>query len=310
MRVSSIRWGVIWIGIGFFFLAINFGTLDSLVFPRLFSLWPVLLIAVGVELIFRKTKFYFLALLSPLLIAAAFIVAASYKGGPGWDFDGFLRSWSWRYEGETIDLVEIPLDDAIDTVDIILDCGPVEFDIQSVSSRLFSAETGYYNRSPIISHRTENKVEFIKFENREKPRWSLLNVVGSGQRIVFEIPDRLPIKMSISTEADFPDIDFSDIRLTNLKLYVRSGDVTLRLGDLEDSVKAEISGKAGEFSIIIPSGLGLEITGDPDRLNDALEETDLVEFSGGYRSDDFEKAKRKAYVSVDARVKSVVVSRD
>ena len=69
MKVSSIRWGIIWIGIGLFFLAINFGVLDNLVFPALFSLWPILLIAIGVELIFRKTKFYFLALLSPLLIA-------------------------------------------------------------------------------------------------------------------------------------------------------------------------------------------------------------------------------------------------
>ena len=249
-----------------------------------------------------------MALLSPLLIAAAFILAASYKGGPGWDFDGFLRSWSWRYEGQTTDLVEIPFDDTIDTVDIILDCGPVEFDIRPVSKRLFSAETRYYKRSPIISHRTENEVEFIKFENREKLRWSLLNIGGSGQRADFKIPGVLPLKMNISTEADFPDLDFSDIRLTSLKLYVRSGDVTLRLGDLEDSVKAEISGKTGEFAIIIPSEFGLEITGNRNRLDDALAETDLVEFAGVYRSDDFEKAKQKVFILLDARVKSVTIN--
>jgi hypothetical protein len=308
MRVSSIRWGVIWIGIGLFFLAINFGTLDSLVFPRLFSLWPVLLIAVGVELIFRRTKFYFLALLSPLLIAAAFIVAASYKGGPGWDLDGFLRSWSWRYEGEKTDLVEIPLDDAIDTLDITLDCGPVEFDMKSVSDRLFSAQTRYYKKSPIISHRSESKVEFINFENREELEWSLLNIVGSGQRIDFEIPDRLPVEMSISTEADFPDLDFSDLRLTRLKSYVRSGDVTVRLGDLEDLVRAEVSGKADELAIVVPSGFGLEITGDRGRLDDALEGTDLVEFAGGYRSGDFDRARQKAIILLDARVKKVTIN--
>lgn len=310
MRVSSIRWGVIWVGIGLFFLAINFGTLDSLVFPRLFSLWPVLLIAVGVELIFRRTKFYFLALLSPLLIAAAFIVAASYKGGPDWDFDGFLRSWSWRYEGEKTDLVEIPLDNDIDTLDIILDCGPVEFDMKPVSDRLFSAETRYYKRSPIVSHRSENRVEFINFENREELEWSLLNVVGSGQRIDFKIPDRLPIKMSISTEADSPYLDFSDIHLIGLKLYVRSGDAKVRLGDLEDLVRAEISGKADELAIIVPSGFGLEITGDRGSLDDAMEGTDLLEFAGGYRSDDFDETRQKALILLDARVKTVSIRRD
>ncbi len=308
MRVSSIRWGVIWIGVGFFFLAINFEALDALVFPRLFSLWPVLLIAVGVELIFRKTRFYFLALLSPLLIAAAFTLAASYKGGPGWDFDEFLRSWSWRYEGEKIDLVEIPLDDAIDTVNVVLDCGSIKFDIQPASRRLFSAETRYYKRSPVISHRTEGEVEFIRYEDREKPRWSLLNIVRSARQTDFKIPGRLPLKMNISTEADFPDLDFSNIRLIDLKLYVRSGEVTFRLGDLEDSVRVEISGKTGELSIILPSDLGLEITGNADRLDDALLETDLVEFSGGYRSDHFGEAEQKLYILLDARVKSITIN--
>ncbi len=310
MRVSSIRWGVIWVGIGFFFLAINLETLDSLVFPRLFSLWPVLLIAVGVELIFRKTKFYFFALLSPLLIAGAFVLAASHKSGPGWDFEGFLRSWSWRYEGEKIDLVEIPLDDAIDTVDIVLDCGPVEFAFQSVPGRLFSAETRYYKRGPVISHRREGEVEFIRFEDREKPGWSLLNIVRSARQTDFKIPGRLPLKMDISTEADFPDLNFSNIRLVDLELYVRSGEVALRLGDLEDSVKVEISGKTGELSIIIPSNLGLQITGDPGRLDDALAETDLVEFPGGYHSDDFGEAEQKVYILIDARVNEVSIRRN
>ncbi len=308
MRVSSIRWGVIWIGIGFFFLAINFETLDSLVFPRLFSLWPVLLIAIGVELIFRKTRFYLLALLSPLLIAAAFVVAASYTGGPGWDLDGFLRNWSWRYEGEKTDLVEIPFKETIDTVDIVLDCGPVDFDIRPVSKRAFSAETRYNRRSPIISHRTEGDIQFIKFESREKPGWGLLNIGRSGQRIDFKFSDQLPLKISVSTEADFPDLDFSDIRLTSLDLYVRSGDLTLRLGDLVDSVGVEISGKTGELSIILPSDIGLEITGDAHRLDNALAETDLAEFAGGYRSDDFGETEQKVYILLDARVKSVTIN--
>lgn len=308
MRVSSIRWGVIWIGIGFFFLAINFETLDSLVFPRLFSLWPVLLIAIGVELIFRKTRFYLLALLSPLLIAAAFVVAASYTGGPGWDLDGFLRNWSWRYEGEKTDLVEIPLEETIDTVDIVLDCGPVDFDIRPASKRAFSAETRYNRRSPVISHRTEGDIEFIKFEYRENPGWGLLNIGGSGRRIDFKFSDQLPLKISVSTEADFPDLDFSDIRLTSLELYVRSDDLTLRLSDLVDSVGVEISGKTGELSIILPSGLGLEFTGDPGRLDDALAETDLAKFASGYRSDDFENARQKAYISLDARVKTITIN--
>lgn len=296
-------------GIGLFFLAINFQALDNLVFPRLFSLWPILLIAIGVELIFRRTKLYFLALLSPILIAAAFILAASYKGGPGWNLDELFNSWSWRYHGEKTDLVEIPIDDSVATLNLNLNLGRARFELKNTSKKVFSAETEYYSRSPIISHRTEDDQEFVEYENRERPRESIFDFIKAGVRSRIAIPDELPLRLSISTEDDHPIVDLSDFSLRDLKLHLRSEDVDFRLGTSRDSLNISVSGKAEKLNMLVPSDMGLEITGDPDRLRRALADVELLESPSGYRTRGFSDSPFKAYVSLNARIDKIEIQR-
>jgi hypothetical protein len=307
MKVSSIRWGVIWIGIGLFFLAVNFQALDSLVFPRLFSLWPVLLIAIGVELIFRRTRLYFLALLSPLLIAAAFVLAASYKGGPGWSLNELFSNWSWRYQGEKTDSVEIPIDDLVETLNLTLNLGQAEFDLRSTSERIFSAETEYYSRSPMISHRAENGEEFIEYENREKHRKGIFDFVKSGVRARISIAEAPLLKLAIYTEVDHPRMDLSDLSLEELKLHLRSENADVRLGNLREAVDITVSGKADRLEIQVPSDLGLEIAGNQDQLRRALTGVEFLESPSGYRTPDFSNARFKARISLDARIDKIEI---
>ncbi|MEE9553032.1 MAG: DUF5668 domain-containing protein [candidate division Zixibacteria bacterium] len=310
MRISSIRWGVIWIGLGFIFLAINFEVMDSLVFPRLFSLWPVLLIAIGVELIFRKTKLYFLALLSPLLIAAAFILAASYQTGWGWDFDKFLRGWTWSYKGENTSEIEIPLEPEIDTLEIGLDCGGIEFDIQTVQGRVFTARSTYLTRSPFAAHSTRGNTELITYEYRDRASIGFFNIGKSLFYTDIGIPAGLPVIMEISSTDKRPDIDLSDVNLVSLDLYLKSKEATLRLGDMGENMNIPIDGKTGRMIIEAPEEMGFEFTGDAEKLDKMFEDDEFTDFAEGFRSIDFEEAGLKARVAIDARIESIVIDRE
>lgn len=309
MRISSIRWGIIWIGIGLFFLAINFEVMDSLVFPRLFSLWPVLLIAIGVELIFRKTKLYFLALLSPLLIAAAFIIAASYETGWGWNFDEFFHGWSWSFKGFQVDKVEIPLTDGIDTLDVKLDCRAVDFRIRPESAVLFSAESEYSGKSPVISHNTENSTEHITYEFRDKSGLSLLNLTSKSFHADLSVSDKLPVRLDLNTKADYPEMDFTDISVFQLALNLESREATLWLGDLEDSINVQLDGKTDKLLLMIPSEMGLEITGEKEMLDNVLDD-EFTDSSAGFRTEDYDSSAIFARLNVDASVNSIRVERE
>ncbi len=84
MNPARFRWGILLILIGVLFLLNNIGTLDWWMWNDIWSLWPLILIAIGVEKIFTKTKFEVIAYLAPLALAAIVVwTAAESRDGQG-----------------------------------------------------------------------------------------------------------------------------------------------------------------------------------------------------------------------------------
>ncbi len=309
MKVSSIRWGIIWIGIGLLFLAINFGVLDSLVFPALFSLWPVILIAIGVELIFRKTRLYFLALLSPFLIAAAFIFAAVYAGGYSWSFSEFWKEWSWNYEGEKHFTEEIYIESDVDTIRLKMDVGDSEMDLSPSPTRIFSVNTNYYKVSPIISHRKEGSVAYLKYSNRESRNRSIFSLKIRDIHNDIKIFDDAWLFAEIETESDYPEFDFSEFRLMELTLLLKAKESKIRFGDNINDAIIEINGRSERLILSLPRDFGLELLMDDPDIKRLEEIEGFYRFPGGFRSENFQDADRKASVVSDAIIRYIDIRR-
>ena len=305
MRVSSIRWGIIWIGIGLFFLAINLELLDTLVFPRLFSLWPILLIAVGVELIFRRTRLYFLAFLSPLLIAAAFIFAAYAQGDWGWNADEFWRRWVWQAEGKKTNEVVIPSDSTVSSLELDLKCGPSEVVLRPTSDCLFKANTEYYRRSPWIEHTKIGDTEKIEYVNRERTRLAIFGFNVAAARNEIYIADFLPVKAKVTALEEESNLDFSRLQLTALDLDIRSNRTKIIIGDKTDSVSVAISGKSDKLDFILPSNYGLIIRGDSTMLERLLAGSGLIAVADGFQSDNYDQNPKNINLRVDADIGSI-----
>ncbi|HBY99857.1 MAG TPA: hypothetical protein DEO84_00925 [candidate division Zixibacteria bacterium] len=310
MRVSSIRWGVIFIGIGLLFLAINLELLDTLVFPRLFSLWPVLLIAIGVEIIFRRTRFYFLAFLSPLIIAAAFIAAATATGDWGWKADEFWSRWVWRATEKKVDIVEIPADSAICALKLDLQCGPSDVSFEPTRDLMFKSTTEYYRRSPWVEHSATESTESIQYTNREKVRLALFGFNVTAARSEFQIANFLPLKVDITALDDEPDFDFSGLLLRDLNLDIRSNRAIVRLGDHADSIDITISGETSNLDIVLPGDLGLAISGDTPGLNALLKGSEMSPGAETYFSRDYGQAQHKVFLVLNANIKTFMIRRN
>ena len=75
VRGQSIIWAVILIVIGTLFLLNNFGLISGFSLYRLLSLWPILLIAIGLDLILGRENRYISYLIATGALVAAFLVA-------------------------------------------------------------------------------------------------------------------------------------------------------------------------------------------------------------------------------------------
>jgi hypothetical protein len=305
VRVSSIRWGIIWLGTGLLFLAINLELLDTLVFPRLFSLWPILLVAVGVEMMFRRTRHYFLALLSPILIAGAFIFAAYAKGDWGWNTDEFWRRWVWQAETKKNDIVEIPADSDVTAMELNLQCGSSEVRLRPTADRLFRASTEFYRRSPWVKHSNTDGVERVEFINREKTRLAIFGIKIAASKNELEIADFIPVRAAISAVDEEFNFDFSRMILRSLALDIHSNQSQVRIGDRADTVDIEIWGKAAILSLGLPTDFGIAIRGDSLTLAGLLDNSGLIPSSDGFRSVDYEINPRRINLQLEAEIDSV-----
>jgi hypothetical protein len=309
MRVSSIRWGLIWIGTGLLFLAINLELLDTLVFPRLFSLWPVLPIAIGVEMVFRRTRYYFLALLSPLLIAAAFIFAAYAQGDWGWDSDGFLRRWVWQAGNRKLDTMEIPADSAVDALELDLECGSSDIVLKPLSGRIFEARTEYYHRAPRLEHEIKDGIEKISYTSRERTRLAIFGFNIAASRNYIAIADFLPIDARMTALEEESLLDFSKMMLRSLDLNIRSDVTDLRIGDRVDTVTASISGNASQLRLSVPGDYGLIIYGDSATVGHLLAYTEMYWDGDGFYFPGFEENRKQIRLGLTADVKSIILKR-
>lgn len=309
MKVSSIRWGIIWIGIGLLFLAINFGVLDSLVFPALFSLWPVILIAIGVELIFRKTRFYFLALLSPLLIAAAFIFAAVYAGGYSWSFSEFWKDWSWTYEGDRQFTEQISIGADVDTIRLEIDTGDSDLDLNPSPDMIFSVNTNYYKVSPIISHRKEGNVVYLEYRYRENRKGSIFNIKNRHICNEIGIFDGAWLFAEIETETDYPELDFSEFRLGELTLSLKARESRIRFGESIGDADIEIKGRSERLVLWLPRNFGMELLMDDPDIKRLDNIKGFYRFPDGLRTENYQDVDRRGTITIDAIIKNIDIRR-
>lgn len=96
-------WGLFFLVIGALFLAINFGWLTPDVWGRIWQLWPLLVIALGLRSLIRNDNAFMLSLLVLVAIGAVILTvlpnrAASLRFGPF----GEIRTEEWHIGGKSL----------------------------------------------------------------------------------------------------------------------------------------------------------------------------------------------------------------
>jgi len=305
VKISSIRWGIILLGIGLVFLAINFGYLDYFVWMRLLSLWPVLVIAIGLELIFKRTKLQFMALLSPLLLALTFLYVSSVD----WQRDGYHFYYRWDnkdYE-QHVYHYSLEREDDIDNLEVDIDMGPGYFRVSSSDDELFVGDFEYHHEKPRCRFdKYENKGKiFIK--TRDRGGYSIFRGSKYKNDARIFIADYLPLDMKIDVAAARLELDLSELIVKKLKLDTGAGDIKIKLGSRSDKVFLRIDSGASRIKIIVPEEMGLKIDSDIALSSTNFRRMGLEKHRGYYRSENFSTADCRALIDIDSGVSQIKI---
>ncbi len=293
-RRSSLVGPVILIGLGVIFLLNNLGILDWSVWDVIFRLWPVLIIAAGLDILIGRRSAWG-ALLS-LVLTCALIAGALWLYGSG-AMDRRTSSTEISQSRDEASEAEITIAPAV---------GSLHIEALPESNQLISGVI-----RPIRGERVQDNFEvrdgMAIFSLRSEGNFvgPFFGGPSSGPDWDLAVSSDVPLDLELDLGVGEFDVDLTDLTLDSLDVSIGVGQTTIILPD-EGSFRANIDAAIGNTVIIVPAEMEVRI-----EVDTALSARQLPR---GYRrhGDDYESpgyddAENRIELSISQAIGNVTI---
>jgi len=294
-RRGSLVGPVILIGLGIILLLNNLRLLDWSVWEVIFRLWPVLLIAWGLDLLIGRRSIW--GSLLALLLILAVLASALWLFGAGIGTGRVVASEDVRQALDGATQAEVVIAPAVGTLHVEalpesanLVEGVIRLGRGEGVRRDFEVEDG----TATLTLRSEGTAfgPFIGGWGAERA-WDLgLN------------PD-VPLQLEISLDVGQSDVDLTGLTVSDLEMSMGVGQTTVILPE-KGRFQARIEGAVGQTVVVIPADLAARIHLDTGLAGRQLPD----DYHGGddvYTSPGYESAENRVDLRVDQAVGNVAI---
>jgi len=306
MKFRNVFWGLSLIIIGSLLVARNLGWIDF-DWMNILRLWPLLFILWGLSVLPLRDDIKTGILV--LLLGGATWFVLEYPGPGRYNDFEFLVSKNFDTDGNNMvrnsQDFTIPFADTIESASLNLDAAAGKFVINDSTSDLLSfsqtgRHTGYYKylvrrsghqavvkineREGHVFHNNNHKV--VTIELNPKPIWDI----------------------NLDAGASAVNYDLSAFKVRKVSLDGGAGSFKITLGDKYPIVKVDINAGASSITLRVPENTGCDLD-----ITAVLSGKQLPGFNkvsnGHYRTGNFDTARNKIYLNVDAAVSSFRIER-
>ena len=300
MEAGRIRNGAILLSVGVVLLANTTGYLDWSVWFKIFSLWPVALIAIGIELLFKKSRLAFIAILSPLLFFAVILgTAFLYES----DFGEIYRF------GRTYHLTQ-DADSSFTRLDATIRLYSGDIQVSSGTDKLVSAELEYLKKRPLVVSKQDmsNQSYTLRITDRDS-RWFRGDLGRRWFRRSYQekrweisLTDQIPVSLNLYVRKGEANLDVSELKLQELDLEAKDSEVDIKIGNQTEEATARILSRGSEVAVSVPEDMGLKIINRTKFSFSSFSWFALEEKEDGYQTPDFKQAARKLTLYLEGSV--------
>ncbi|MBM7613502.1 LiaF transmembrane domain-containing protein [Alkaliphilus hydrothermalis] len=285
MNRDRIVTGIILIGIGIMFLLANMGLVSWWSFSALFDFWPLILVVVGINIMFKKNTI--VSVISWVLFFGVLIGFSFYN------FNGDMASGRPGTHNMTIA-------NQTETTegDVKLVLGGVKMNMSSTENHLFDAS--YSSREIRTEERHNDNKVIIKVEPKEKNKFIKTN--SDSEYFNAKLNKDVVWDIDASIGAVSGELDFGDLSIRNLDLDIGAGNIDLFMGDQYIQSNVEINTGASKLKLYIKEGVGVKI-----KLAGILSKTNLsdlgwVKEGDYYYSNNYQEAKSQINFDINVGV--------
>lgn len=275
--------GLILVTIGIFLLLSNLGIISGNVFYSLFDLWPLLLIVIGVNTIFRNNRI--VPYISWILF---FIVLILYGVTRNTDVDseGFLESIVIEKRAET------------QYANLDLEIGASDLTIDSTDGSLLRGNLSGRRLDYVEEYSRDFEIANLDFQSRS---FTIGNLVDYNSTYGFYLNRDVIWDLDMDLGAINGEINLVDIPVRSLEIDLGAANLSLFLGDRHD-LDLYIDSGASNLEIAIPQGVGLRVDLDTGITSTNIEDLNLIDYDDYYLSSNYDSASVKINLDIDTGV--------
>jgi len=286
MTPSRWRWGLLLITIGVMLLLNNSGSLDWEYWIELLKWWPIILIAIGLEKIFLKSKLQFVSYLAPLIMIFTMVYVAIDTGSDDYR-GGFFSRRSWETEADA----------SVKMMDATLEHGSADLHITANTHELASARFDRFSRKPTIRFSKSDGTAKLEVIRKGRPRnYVIVNGKPWGRDWRVSFSNDTPLKLKCIGDQSHANFNLESVALEDLTVENEEGDINLRIGTKRPAVNVIIEGTDAEFRMKVPEGCGIRVPGD--KYSEYLKTIGLVQGGDGYSTTNFDAAATKVILKI------------
>jgi hypothetical protein len=249
-RDRSFFWPIVLIGAGVIWLLANFGLVQDLSWTALFRLWPLALIAAGLDILFGRSHPLIGALIGLLTVgvAVALLVAGPRLGLAPAAPELRTETFTEPLEGATSAEISLDLASFPTTVSALDD-----------SSVLFDAVIPHRGQVRFTTSGTAQRQ--VRLDESSGPGLFIFDLGTIDAEWRIGLSPEVPLRLVVDAGSGASELDLAELNLTALDIDAGSGAVTLSLPAAE-AVDVRLAGGSGAQSVHVPAGLGGTLTYD------------------------------------------------
>lgn len=253
MTPARFRWGILFILLGTLLFLRNLDIIRGDFWVGMVMFFPVLLIAIGIEKIFTKTKFQIVSYATSILIFAAglgFAVSENFGYSTG------------SYFSESH--VAKQHDDSVKRIVAEVEVDATALTIRDSGEDIINASFDRFTRKPewkydVVGDRAEVKMTsrgndfvggIVKVETDNQQDWMV------------SFSNSIPLDFVCKGDDADVHLNLETTPLENLVLDLQNSYIYLKLGDLMPLVHVKIDGEDSNLKLRIPEEVGVRISAD------------------------------------------------
>jgi hypothetical protein len=286
------------VALGVLFLLNNLGYLSWGIWDTLLRLWPVLLIAAGVDLLIGRRSMLTSALVVLLLMAG--LVGAIW-------WARFWQPGEVAISGETISQ---PLSGARSAdIDIGMGAGQLRIGALNESDNLVEGRIAQSN-GPQVARDVSMNGENATFKLHSQNAWVFPFGERRGERVEWNLLFNrdIPLRLHVDTGAGQATLDLARLQIANLDVNIGVGQATLTLPQ-RGQFGARINGGVGQTTVIIPAGMAARVA--------ATTGLGQVQVIGNFQRDgkfsvspDYESAASRVDMTVNGGIGAITIRQE